>query len=89
MSPGIALKVLRMIRKPYNPAQTVHDFGLTSREIEILNQLKSGLTYEKIAANLNISYFTVRKHTENVYRKMKVNNRMEAVHKASDNNLLE
>lgn len=89
MSPGIALKVLRMIRRPYNPSQSSHDFGLTSREIEILNQLKSGLTYEKIATNLNISYFTVRKHIENVYRKMKVNNRMEAVHKASDNNLLE
>ncbi len=89
MSPGIALKVLRLIRKPFNPGQVTQDFGLTSREIEILNQLKSGLTNERIAANLNISYFTVRKHIENIYRKMKVNNRTEAVHKASDNNLLE
>lgn len=88
MSPGIALKVLRMIRKPFDPAQQTHDFGLTNREIEILNQLKSGLTYDKIAANLNISYFTVRKHIENIYRKMQVKNKLEAVHKASDNNLL-
>lgn len=88
MSPGIALKVLRMVRKPFAATQQQQDFGLTPREIEILNQLKSGLTYEKIASNLNISYFTVRKHIENIYRKMQVRNKLEAVHKASDNNLI-
>ena len=88
MSPGIALKVLKMIRKPFSPYQQQDDFGLTPREIEILNQLKSGLTYEEIASNLNISYFTVRKHIENIYRKMQVRNKVEAVHKASDNNLI-
>lgn len=89
MSPGIALKVLRMVRKPFHTARQTENFRLTNREIEILSQLKSGLTSEKIAVNLNISYFTVRKHIENIYRKMKVSNRIEAVHKASDNNLLE
>ncbi len=88
MSPGIAVKVLKMIRKPFQPNQTNEQFGLTTREIEILNQLKSGLTYEKIAGNLNISYFTVRKHIENIYKKMKVSNKLDAVTKASDNNLL-
>lgn len=88
MSPGIAVRVLKMIRKPFQPGQVHEHFGLTTREIEILNQLKSALTYEKIAANLNISYFTVRKHIENIYRKMKVSNKVDAVTKASDNNLL-
>lgn len=88
MSPGIAVKVLKMIRKPFQPGQVHEHFGLTTREIEMLNQLKSGLTYEKIAANLNISYFTVRKHIENIYRKMQVSNKLDAVSKASDNNLV-
>lgn len=88
MSPGIAVKVLKMIRKPFQPNQANEQFGLTTREIEILNQLKSGLTYEKIADNLNISYFTVRKHIENIYKKMKVSNKLDAITKASDNNLL-
>lgn len=88
MSPGIAIKVLKMIRKPFQPNQANEQFGLTTREIEILNQLKSGLTYEKIADNLNISYFTVRKHIENIYKKMKVSNKLDAITKASDNNLL-
>ena len=89
MSPGIALKVLKMVRQPFKPNQPHQDFGLTSREIEMLNQLKSGLTYDRIASNLNISYFTVRKHIENIYRKMQVKNKLEAVHKASDNKLIE
>lgn len=88
MSPGIALKVLKMVRKPFTPSQNQQDFGLSQREIEILNQLKSWLTYEQIAANLNISYFTVRKHIENIYRKMQVRNKLEAINKASDNNLI-
>lgn len=87
MSPAIALKALQLIRQPHAVEQKTEDFGLTKREIEMLNQLKSGLTYEEIAANLSISYHTVRKHIENIYRKLQVNNKVEAVQKASGNKL--
>lgn len=90
MSPGIALKALSLIRNPLNeltitPAE---DFQLTRREIELLEQLKNGLSYEKIATNLFISYGTVRKHIENIYRKLKVTNKLEAIQKANKNRII-
>lgn len=88
MSPLIALKALQLIRQPIKEGVDTQNFNLTKREIELLTQLKNGLTYEEIAANLHISYHTVRKHIENIYRKLQVNNKVEAVKKASDNRLV-
>ena len=45
---------------PFKPSQLA----------ELLTQLKNGLSYEQIATNLYISYGTVRKHIENIYRKL-------------------
>lgn len=88
MSPAIALKALQLIRQPLkNGEANKEEFGLTTRELELLTQLKNGLTYEQIGANLHISYHTVRKHIENIYRKLQVNNKVEAVKKATDNRL--
>lgn len=88
MSPVIALKTLKLVREPIQTNKKVEDFDLTNREMELLNQLKNGLTYEEIAANLYISYHTVRKHIENIYRKLQVNNKVEAVKKARDNRIV-
>lgn len=82
MSAGIALRVLTMMRRAAPAPQPEVDFGLTTREMELLEQLKAGLTYERIADNLSISSGTVRKHIENIYRKLRVNNKVEAVQKA-------
>lgn len=88
MSPIIALKALQMIRQPLEPGQEKQDFGLTKRELELLSQLKNGLSYEEVAANLCISYHTVRKHIEHIYRKLQVNNKTAAVDKAAQHRLL-
>ncbi len=88
MSPGIAMKTLKLIRQPLPKDKKSEGFGLTEREMELLVQLKNGLTYEEIASNLHISYHTVRKHIENIYRKMQVKNKVEAIQKASDNRLM-
>lgn len=88
MSPGIALKVLRLLRNPIRSAIERQNFGLTAREVELLEQLKNGLTYDQIAANLFISNGTVRKHIENIYRKLQVNNKVEAVQKAAQNRIV-
>ena len=88
MSPVIALKALQLIRQPISKEQKTEDFGLTERETELLTQLKNGLTYEEVASNLHISYHTVRKHIENIYRKLQVNNKVEAVKKVSDNRIV-
>jgi len=83
MSAGIALKVLNLLRHPLVQENgTPVDFDITKRETEILEQLKNGLSYEKIASNLFISYGTVRKHIEHIYRKLQVNNKVDAVQKA-------
>ncbi len=80
MSPAIARKALLLLRKtPAQPlpAQPAHD--LSDREIEILEQLSKGLRYEQVGQNLHISTGTVRKHIENIYRKLQVHNKLEAV----------
>lgn len=89
MSASIAMKVLKMVRQPMlrNTEGEKMDFDLTKREMEILEQLKAGLSYEQIATNLFISYGTVRKHIEHIYRKLQVSNKIEAVQKANSNRL--
>ena len=82
MSPAIARKALSLIRNGKPRGVQVEDFGLTKREVEILEHLSKGLSYDQIADNLIISSGTVRKHIENIYRKLQVNNKVEAVQKA-------
>lgn len=88
MSPIIAMKALNLIRMPIAAQFSKQDFGLSPREIELLEQLKNGLTYDQLAANMYISVGTVRKHIENVYRKLQVNNKTNAVKVAMDNRLI-
>ncbi|RYZ32249.1 MAG: response regulator transcription factor [Sphingobacteriales bacterium] len=91
MSAGIAMRVLNLLRNPQpggSPAETTEDFGLTSREIELLSQLKNGLRYDQIADNLYISQGTVRKHINNIYRKLQVSNKVNAISKAAANRLI-
>jgi DNA-binding NarL/FixJ family response regulator len=58
-----------------------HIEGLTSREFELLELLVKGLLYKEIAVQLNIAQETVRKHVYNIYKKLHVNNRVEAYNK--------
>lgn len=82
MSTEIAKKALELIKQGNAHTLAPVDFGLTTRENEILNHLSTGITYEQIAGNLNISKGTVRKHVENIYKKLQVNSRHEAIRKA-------
>lgn len=82
MSPGIALKTLNYLKREALP---VSENILSAREIEIVNELKNGLAYKQIAAKLFISEGTVRKHIENIYRKLEVNNKVNAVNIAIKN----
>jgi DNA-binding CsgD family transcriptional regulator len=54
---------------------------LTKRELEILQLLSQGHVYKEISDKLKISSETVRKHVYNVYDKLHVTNRVEAVNK--------
>ncbi len=55
---------------------------ITPREKEVLHLLSTGLTYEKIALQLEVSHQTVKMHLKNIYRKLGVQNKIEALNKA-------
>ncbi|HVM73137.1 MAG TPA: LuxR C-terminal-related transcriptional regulator, partial [Anaerolineales bacterium] len=54
------------------------------REMEILRLLKSELNGPEIARTLFISVNTVRFHTKNIYQKLRVSNRLEAIQRAKE-----
>lgn len=89
MTPSIALKTLKLLRNPPQFEEPKEDISLTKREIEILEQTAKGLNYNQIGENLFISPKTVRKHIENIYSKLQVHNKMEAVQKAVKNRIIE
>lgn len=90
MTPSIALKTLKLFRNPINFDAIVNEdeVKLTTREVEVLEQLSKGLKYNAIADNLFLSTGTVRKHVENIYTKLQVHNKLEAIQKAKTNNLI-
>jgi DNA-binding NarL/FixJ family response regulator len=90
MSASIASKTLQLLRRTEKVEHIIsdEDFNLSKREIEILENLKLGLDYQQTAEKLFISPFTVRKHIENIYKKLQVNNKMQAVQKASAHNIV-
>jgi len=91
MTPSIALKALNLLRNPYISSEeftNVEETKLSKRETEILTHLSKGLKYNTIADNLIISPATVRKHIENIYKKLQVHNKMEAVLKAQKQKLI-
>lgn len=90
MTPSIAMKTLRLFRNPidFEIETEKEDINLSAREIEVLEQLSSGIKYEAIANNLELSNGTIRKHVENIYKKLQVHNRLEAIQKAKNNKLI-
>ena len=89
MSPSIAMKTLKLLKNPiiFESTETEH-IELSMREIEILEQLSKGLKNKDIADNLFISFSTVKKHIENIYKKLQAHNRIELIQKAKQNGLL-
>lgn len=90
MNPSIAMKTLKLLRNPIN-IESINEMEavqLTSREIDVLEQLSKGLSYTIIAANLFLSPSTIRKHIENIYKKLQVHSKLEAVQKAKQNNII-
>ena len=74
-------------RRPEMHNQTL-DEPLTNRELQILSFLGQRLQNKEIAARLFISPETVKKHTKNIYRKLKIHNRQQAVVKACELSIL-
>ena len=54
---------------------------LSKRELEVLKLMAEGLTHRQAAEKLFISPDTVRKHLQNIYSKLNVSNKIEAINK--------
>jgi DNA-binding NarL/FixJ family response regulator len=79
MSSSIARKVVDSFQK--NNEQKAALSKLSQRETEILGYLSKGYRYKEIAGLLFISIETVRKHIHNIYEKLQVNSRTDALNK--------
>src|SRR5215471_5684282 len=79
MSASIARKVIQSFQE--QPATPLEDYQLTAREKEILYSLVDGLSYKKIADKYFVSISTIRTHICNIYHKLHVNSKAEAVAK--------
>jgi DNA-binding NarL/FixJ family response regulator len=82
MSSEIARRVVQSFY-PQGTTTTPEVFPLTPRENEILKQLEKGFLYKEIAAMYSISVETVRRHVHNIYEKLHVSNRTEALNKVA------
>lgn len=82
MSSQIARKVIGVFQQNKNFAFGNEKFGLSGRELEVLNLLSNGNNYQDIADKLFISVDTVRHHIRNIYKKLHVHSQSEAVAKA-------
>lgn len=61
---------------------------ISDREKEVVSLMYKGLNYNEIADKLTISPSTVRKHTENIYKKLGAHNKVEAIHKCIEKKIL-
>jgi DNA-binding NarL/FixJ family response regulator len=90
MSPSITRKVLREFQRQLSneyPKGKVSP--LTRRESEILELLRRGNTLESIADMLCLSFHTIHTHTRNIYSKLNVNSRSQAVYQFSQLSVIE
>jgi len=88
MSPSIAGHVLQVMRREAAgnmERKKPEDYSLTTRETEILEHLVQTLTYQQIAEKLFVSPKTVRRHIENIYRKLHIHSKYAAIELAKEN----
>ena len=87
MSPSVATKVMKMLVQ-HSPFVKINSFNLSEREKEILSCLVNGMSYKLIADACFISIDTVRGHIRNIYEKLHVHSKGEAVAKAIKSNIV-
>lgn len=95
ISPGIAHKILQLVQN--NPVSLIQKqipekdktpFNLTEREQEILKLLVHGMQYKEIGNQLQISPNTAKKHVLNIYAKLHVNSKAQALALAYEKGLI-
>jgi len=89
-----AIKLLNLIDKDdqtdgpiHSPSSLLLD-PLSDRELEVLQLIAQDLSYQEMADQIMVSLNTVRTHVKNIYSKLMVHKRSEAVAKAKELNLI-
>ncbi|HEX8558257.1 MAG TPA: response regulator transcription factor [Pyrinomonadaceae bacterium] len=85
-TPEVARKVISYFQR--GPAVEALEEPLTEQEVRLLGLIAEGYSYENSAGQLNVSINTVRSHIRNIYRKLHVNTKSEAVSKAIRHRLI-
>jgi LuxR family maltose regulon positive regulatory protein len=85
---GFAAQVLARASKPEAGTEGVLDQLFSPREVEVLHLMAEGCTNRQIADKLVVAESTVKTHLRHIYRKLKVGNRTQAVHRLRSMNLL-
>lgn len=80
ISPVIARLMLQKFQQP-EPVTELPE-ALTERQVKILKLVSQGFSSKEIGEKLSISYYTVTTHIKNIYNKLQVNSRTEALHEA-------
>jgi DNA-binding NarL/FixJ family response regulator len=86
MSPGVARRVVTLFRDIRPPEKA--DYQLTPHETRLLKLLVEGHNYKTAAAELGVSFHTIHFHMRNIYDKLQVHSKSEAVAKALRNRIV-
>ena len=87
MSPEVAVRVLRLFRE-IRPPQHV-EYDLTAHELKLLKLLVEGHNYQSAATELGVAFSTINFHMQNIYGKLQVHSKSQAVSKALRQRLIE
>lgn len=92
MSATIARLIVENLQGAQRPAGNSRneeaDIGLTARERDVLNLISKGYSNREVSELLGISMQTVPVHARNIYRKLEVNSKTEAVYEARQRGLI-
>lgn len=86
MTPSVAKQVLKLFSQPFKKSEDLQT--LTAREHDVLSCLVRGYSYKMASSDLNITIETLRYHIKNIYSKLHVNSKSEAVAKALHNKIV-
>lgn len=78
----MSLSIARMVVQSFRQQQ---DSPLTERETQVLQSIAEGKSYSKIALDLYVSKETIRSHIKNIYRKLEVSSKADAIKIANSN----
>jgi DNA-binding NarL/FixJ family response regulator len=89
LDPNVTASVFDELKRSARTSSGNEKVAMTTRELQVIKALVDGLKDREIAESLNISEHTVHSHVKNVFRKLKVSSRSQAISKALQAGLID